>query len=176
MNPLATGPDPATDPLAAAGAALARDTQALLDLLAQGGTLAEALDLPPRQLEALYAHGASLYRQERLDEAVRVFGLLVMLDHAQRRWAQALATALQAQGRHDRALHYWALVQLLDPSDPEPTLASAHCLLAQGHAREARSALQLVVRQCQGHPARDGLGRRAQGLLPLVEARVAAST
>lgn len=167
MNPLSTGPE--TPP---AAARLADDAQALLQLLAAGGTVAQALDLPPRQLEALYAHGVGQYGQGRLDEAVRVFSLLVMLDHGQRRWVQALATALQAQGHPGRALPYWALVQLLDPSDPEPTLATAHCLLAQGLPREALSALQLVVRQCEVQPARAALGRRAQGLLPLVQARI----
>jgi type III secretion system low calcium response chaperone LcrH/SycD len=151
---------------------LADDAQTLLHWLGRGGTLAQALGLPARELEALYALGLGLYRQGRLDDALKVFAWLVQMDHGQGHWLHALAATLQRQGRHARALQYWGLAQWLNLADPDPTYHSAHSLLALGHLQDAATALRLVLQQCQGRADRALLARRAQGLLQVLQARL----
>jgi type III secretion system low calcium response chaperone LcrH/SycD len=151
---------------------LADDAQALLQWFGQGGTLAQALCLPARELEALYALGLGLYRQDRLDDALKVFAWLVQMDHGQRHWLHALAATLQRLGRHARALQYWGLAQWLDMADPDPTYHSANSLLALGRVHDAATALRQVLRQCQGRPDRVLLTRRVQGLLQVLQARL----
>ena len=65
------------------------------------------------------------------------------------------------------------LSRLLDKKDPSPTFHTATSLLALGLVEEAIDALDLVVRQCEGHEARRALGSRARAQLELVRERVA---
>jgi len=164
-------PNQAPDP----SALLADDAQSLLRWLGQGGTLGQALGLPARELEALYALGLGLYRQSRLDDALKVFAWLVQMDHGQRHWLHALAATLQRLGRHARALQYWGLAQWLDIADPDPTYHSANSLLALGRVHDAATALRQVLQQCQGRADRVLLTRRAQGMLQVLQARLPTS-
>lgn len=164
-------PNQAPDP----SALLADDAQSLLQWLGRGGTLGQALGLPARELEALYALGLGMYRQNRLDDALKVFAWLVQMDHGQRHWLHALAATLQRLGRHARALQYWGLAQWLDIADPDPTYHSANSLLALGRVHDAATALRQVLRQCQGRADRVLLTRRAQGMLQVLQARLPTS-
>lgn len=156
-------------------ARISADTDALLGLLADGGSLADLYGLTEQELEGLYAFGLAHYRQARYAQAAKIFARLVAMHHGEPRYLNALAAAHQMQGRHEQALHFYGVSQLLDPSDPVPTFHTAHSLLALGWQEDAREALQLVIQQADGEPRHAALGERARALLNLVSGRDAAT-
>lgn len=151
----------------------AQDTEALLRVFTRGGTLGGLAGLEPQELEALYAYGLGYYQQARYADALKVFARLVALRHGEPRYLNALAASHQMLGQHAQAVHFYGLSQLLDKKDPTPTFHTATSLLALGLVEEAIDALDLVVRQCEGHDDRRALGTRARAQLELVRERVA---
>lgn len=152
---------------------LADQARGLLQGFGPGGSLAHALDLSERELEALYALGLGLYRQDRLDDALAVFQWLVQMDPSQRHWLHALASCQQRLGHHERALAHWAVAQWHDPDDPDPGWHSVRSLLALGRPWDAAAALDPVLRQCAARPDRAVLGRRATALQRALADRLA---
>lgn len=151
---------------------LQQDTDALLRMFAQGGTVAGLYGLDESELDALYAFGLGHYNQARYAEASRIFGTIVTLQHGEPRFLNAYASSLQMLGQFDRAIHYFGLSQLLDASDPMPTFHSAECLLGLGWLDDAVDALDLVIQQCEAEPGRHvTLLERARALAGLVETR-----
>lgn len=152
---------------------LTDDARGLMQGFGPGASLARALGLPERELEALYALGLGLYRQDRLDDALAVFQWLVQMDPSQRHWLHALASCEQRLGRHDGALAHWALAQWHDPQDPDPGWHGVRSLLALGRLADAAAALGPVLRQCDARPDRAALGRRAAALQRALTDRLA---
>lgn len=150
---------------------LTADTQALLKMLSQGGTLAGLAGVAERELEALYTWGQLQYRQGRWTEALKAFARLVALQHGEPRYLNALAATHQQLGRHAQAVHYWGLSQLLAPRDPLPTFHTAVSLLELGHEDDALEALDLVLRQCRRQGGHAALVERAQALAELIRTR-----
>jgi tetratricopeptide (TPR) repeat protein len=97
------------------------DTQALLRMFSNGGTLAGLYGLGSNELEALYTFGLQFYQQERYGDALKVFARLVSLEHGEPRYLNALAGAHQMLGQHAQAVHFYGVSQLLNASDPAPT-------------------------------------------------------
>ncbi|HSW06941.1 SycD/LcrH family type III secretion system chaperone [Aquabacterium sp.] len=152
------------------------DTEALLRLLAEGGTLGSLMGLGADDLDALYALGLGYYGQARYTDAMKVFSRLVSYSHAEPRYLNALASAHQMLGHHERAVHYWGVSQLLDTSDPVPTFHTAQSLLALGLVNEAMEALDLVLRQCERQQRHGKLAVRAETLYALVRSKASAGT
>lgn len=153
---------------------LVQDTNALLRMLAQGGTIGGLMRLDERELEALYAFGLSHYQHARWTDAMKIFSRLVMLAHGETRYLNALASCHQMMGQHERAVHYWGVSQLLDARDPAPTFHTANSLLALGLVADAVDALELVLRQCREQGGHAELAARAQALLTLIQSKAAA--
>jgi len=147
---------------------LESDLTALLRVFGQGGTLAPLLDLERDHLEALYAQGLAHYEQGRWSDALTIFGGLLMLDHAEPRYLNAVASTQQMLGHHAQALQYWGISQVLSPLDPAPTFHCANSLLAMGCVAEARDALGIVIAQTRDDPAQQALHTRARALLALI--------
>lgn len=156
-------------------ARLREDTDALIHMLADGGTLGTLMGLAADELEALYAMGLGYYQQARYAEAMKVFARLVAFSHAEPRYLNALAAAQQMLGRHEQAIHYWGVSQLLDSSDPVPTFHTAESLLALGHVDDALDALDLVQRQCRRQQRHPALLARAEALQALVRSKARAT-
>lgn len=148
----------------------------LLALLSQGVTVGSLSGLSPRVVESFYALGYGWFNAGRLADAERVFALVAMQDHLDRRYQLALAMTLHAQGRHERALRPYGMASLLDLTDPEPVLRMAECLLSLGRKDEARLSLQQALEQARARPQQhEAAGRRAQTILELMGADAALS-
>jgi type III secretion system low calcium response chaperone LcrH/SycD len=152
-----------------------QDTEALLRMLARGGTLGRLISLSAGELEALYAMGLGYYAQARYADAMKVFSRLVTYSHAEPRYLNALASAHQMLDNHERAIHYWGVSQLLDTSDPLPTFHTASSLLALGHVDDALDALDLVQRQCERQGDQAALAARTETLRALVRSKASAA-
>jgi len=167
---------PITTPTAAGTPArLQQDTEALLRMICNGGTMAGLFKLSDEELDALYTFGLGHYTQGRWTDAMKVFTRLVTLDHGQPRFYNALAASHQMLGQHERAVHYWGVSQLLDAKDPVPTFHTANSLLALGLVDDALDALDIVTRQCTQQGRHPELAARAEALRALIRSKQAAA-
>ncbi len=119
----------------------------IAELLSNGCTLGGAQDYGDTDYEALYALGHNLYSQSRYQDAVRVFGFLVMQNHLEPRYMNAYASSLQMVGSYQEAIKLYSIASLMDMSDPLPTFHTAECMLALNLVTEAKEALAFVLSQ-----------------------------
>lgn len=146
----------------------------LLFLLSQGATLASLRGLSPQRVEAYYALGYACFNAGRLADAQRIFSVVVMNDHLDRRYQLALGMVLQAQGRHEQALRPYGAASLADLTDPEPVVRMVECLLALGRGVDARQALAQALGQVEARPQQhQALHSQVLAILELVDAKPA---
>jgi type III secretion system low calcium response chaperone LcrH/SycD len=139
----------------------------IAELLSHGGTLGAAYDYTDQDYELLYALGHQLYSQARYEEAMKTFSFLVMHNHLDKRFMNALASSHQMLKSYLEAVKYYSLASLMDMSDPLPTFHTAECFIALGQTADAKEALQFVIAQCKT-PDRAALQERAQAVLELL--------
>lgn len=140
----------------------------LADLFSQGGTLGAAQNYDDADYETLYTLGHRLYGQARYQDAVRVFGFLVLHNHLENRYTTAYASSLQMVARYPEAIQYYSMASLLDINDPLPTFHTAECLLAMGLVAEAKEALGFVLEQSDA-PQYAELKTQAEAMLALLD-------
>ncbi len=138
----------------------------LLAHLAHGGVLGDLQGMDERDYELLYALGHDMYTRGKYDDAVNLFGFLVMRNHQERRFIMAYAAALQMTRDYVNAISLYTLASVLDLRDPLPGFYTCECLIGLGLKNEASQGLAIVVRQCGS--AHAGLRERAQALLGLL--------
>ena len=136
--------------------------------LAAGGTIGDLRGLTTQDYEAAYCIGHTLYGRGQYEPAGQVFAFLVMNNPYDRRFSQALGSALQMQGKHADALGYYMAASVMDAADPVPLFHTAECLAALGQLQNACEALGFVVRLCKT-PAQAELRERANALLALMQ-------
>lgn len=135
--------------------------------LRQGATLGSIYDYSEQDYEVLYALGHSLYSQGRYQDAMKVFGFLVVHDHLEKRFMNAFASALQMCKQYEEAIKYYTMASVMDMSDPAPTFHTCECMIPLGMVVEAQQGLAMVLKQCK--PGQhDALKDRAQALLSLL--------
>ncbi|QJC54942.1 Chaperone protein IpgC [Polaromonas vacuolata] len=140
----------------------------ILPLILNGATLGDLLGFEDCSYEALYALGHGFYGQTKYQDAMKIFGYLVMHNHLESRYISAFASSLQMLKRYEEAITYYSLVSVMDMSDPVPTFHTCECLLALGHIPEASQGLELVIEQSQA-PERIDLKERAQARLDIIK-------
>lgn len=142
------------------------------ELLAQGATLGWIQNYDEADYEALYALGHNLYSQARYQDAVRIFGFLVLQNHLEPRYMNAYASSLQMVGNYLEAIKSYSIASLMDMEDPLPTFHTAECMLALNMVTEAREALGFVISQCKA-PQYAPLQARAEAMLALLQSPTA---
>lgn len=140
---------------------------ALSEHLLQGGTLGDLHGFSEQDYEAMYTVGHGMYSQQRYDDALKVFRLLVACDPMDRRFHQAVASSLQMTGEFELAIGSYSMASIMNINDPVPTFHTAECLAALGRVADAREALAIVIEQ-SSDPAYGPLRIRAEGLLTLL--------
>ncbi len=141
----------------------------IADLLLAGGTLASLYHLDPKELDAAYALGYSLYSQARWIEAMKVFSFLCYHDPLDRRFHLARAASLQMVGQHENALQAYGLAFALDVLDPAVGLHIAECLIALHRKDDARAALEGVAELTEDAPQSASIRARAEALMALIK-------
>lgn len=146
----------------------------LFGLWKAGGTLAQAMGLSPRECEAMYAYGHSLYAQGKYNEAFKIFAQLVAYDHMDSRYQLALASAMQMTRRHEEALQHYMIVTVMRLDDPVPVFHCAECLLALGRPAEAAESLELAIGTLCKPGEHDAVKARAEAMLQAIRAQTPA--
>lgn len=118
----------------------------LLSKVMRGETILRAeVGLDENDMEALYAVTYNVYQSGKYADAVKLFGVLSMLDPLDYRFVFGGASSLQMAGEYLMAGIYFQLAAGLDAESPAPMLHSAECFLALKDKDGARAALQQAV-------------------------------
>lgn len=135
--------------------------------LRQGGTLAEWVGADEADLEALYAAAWLFYDRDEYDTALRLYGLLLMANPYDRRFAIGMGMCKQMLKQYEDAIGYYANALVLDFDDPLPSFHTAECLLQKGMRNEALQALQLSISRAKA-PEHKALLQKATELQRLL--------
>ena len=117
----------------------------------QGETIMRAeIGLDDNDMEALYAVTYNVYQSGKYVDAVKLFGILSVLDPTDYRFVFGGASSLQMLGEYLMASMYFQLAAGLDTENPAPMLHSAECFLALKDRDGAKFALEQAVERAAG--------------------------
>jgi type III secretion system low calcium response chaperone LcrH/SycD len=133
-----------------------------------GGTLAEWLNLDDADMEASYALACFLYERDEYDTALNLFGLLLMGNPYDRRYAMGMGMCKQMLKQYDDAIGYYANVLVMDFDDPVPSFHTAECLVQKGLREEALGVLEICLRRTLA-PEHQEIRKKAQNLQLLLQ-------
>ena len=108
-------------------------------------SLAESLGLSADDMDVIYNLAYSLYNQNRLDEAERVFGLLCMTDHLSERNWLGLGAARQLKKDFGGAVLAYSMAADSGAQNPTAPLHAAECYLLLGMHDQALGALKTAL-------------------------------
>lgn len=135
--------------------------------LMSGGTMRELKGLTADEVEAIYALGFNLYNSGKYDDADKVFRYLVLLDHTNAKYWNALGSVQQVRREFSKAVTSYAYASFLDLENPKPQYGAAQCFLAMGDKVNAESALAALE---QYAPANSPYRAKAAELLKKIKA------
>jgi type III secretion system low calcium response chaperone LcrH/SycD len=115
--------------------------------LRNGGTLSEWMGVDDADMEATYALGCFFYGRDEYDTALRIYGLLLMGNPYDRRFAIGMGMCKQMLKQYDDAIGYYANALVMDFDDPLPSLHTAECLAQKGLRAEALEVLSISLRR-----------------------------
>ena len=141
----------------------------LHDYLMAGHPLGPLLGSSIESREALYRLGYRLYGQAKYEDAQRLFAILLMHNHYERRYYLAYGACTQMLKRHADALRYYSVAAQLDLTDPQPAIHMAECFLALGQRKDARGCLDHGLVQARYHEEHRRHVPRLEALLALLD-------
>ncbi len=132
----------------------------------QGKTLMKAeLGLEQNDIEAIYAVTYNVYSSGKYAEAMKLFGILSLLDPTDFRFVFGGASCLQMMGEYLTASVYFQLAGGLDTENPAPMLHTAECLLALKDKDGAKAALEQTLERTDGKAEHKAMKQKAEVML-----------
>lgn len=117
----------------------------ILDLMGQGLTLGEILDISQRQLDAVFVRATQLLEAGNIAAARDLFTLVVRLQPMEPRYTYGLATTYQLEGNFRSAGRLYAVYLGLDADCVHGRLRLAECLLGGGEHKDAAAMFRSVT-------------------------------
>lgn len=109
------------------------------------------VSLSQQSQDTLYHLGYLQYKQAKYADAMRIFGLLMTMNHMDARLLMGFGACLQMQFQHADALQFYGPASFLDLTDPEPVMRCVECNLALGNVEAARTGLDYGLKQARAH-------------------------
>lgn len=135
---------------------------------ANGRTFQDFTQLTPQSMEAIYMVAFNQYNAGKYEEAEKIFQLLSLLNHFDKRFWLGLGGAREQLKKYDEAVKAFSMLVVLDMEDPLPAMLSAKCFMAQGKVSDAESALHACIFNAGEKPDFADLKQQAQNLLELL--------
>jgi type III secretion system low calcium response chaperone LcrH/SycD len=120
-------------------------------------------------MEVIYMVAFNHYNAGKYADAEKVFRLLAMLNHFERKYWKGLAACREAQKKYEEALQAYGYLGVTDIHDPYPPFQAAKCFVALGKAAEAEAGLRAAMFNSADKPEHAQLHQQAKGMLELVE-------
>lgn len=143
---------------------------------ANGRTYQDFTSLTPESMEVIYMIGYNQYNAAKYDEAERIFQLLAVLNHFDRRYWTGLAASRELQKKYDEAIKAYGFLAMLDLEDPQPPLLMARCFLGHGKVKDAEGALQACIFIGGKKPQHAAIVQQAEDLLEVLSKNEPAAT
>jgi len=141
--------------------------------LDKGGVIHDLLDVSEEELESIYSIAYNLYQSNRLDDAEKLFQLLITYNHYNVNYYLGLGGCRQAKGMHKEAADTYSLAVLFDVEDPRLPYYAAECHLALGDLESAESGYYAAGLRAGDNPEYYELKTKSEGLLKLVKNKLA---
>ena len=135
---------------------------------ANGRTYQDFTQLTPQSMEAIYMVAYNQYNAGKYEEAEKIFQLLSLLNHFDKRYWTGLGACREMQKKYEAAIKAFGFLVMLDMQDPVPQLLCAKCFMAQGKMDEAQGALEATIFNSGEKAEFADLKQQAQGLLELL--------
>ena len=136
---------------------------------ANGRTFRDFTQLTPESMEVIYMVAYNQYNAGKYADAEKVFRLLAMLNHFERKFWKGLAASREAQKKYEEALQAYGYLGIMDVYDPFPPFHAAKCFIALGKGAEAEASLRAAVFNSENKPEHASLHHKAVDLLDLVQ-------
>ena len=151
-------------------------TQAVMDGIMAGLSIAESTGIKPEVLEAGYGLAFSLYNSGNFKDAETMFRALVIYDHRDVRFWMGLAGCMQMNGNLDGAIDAYGMATFHEGlSGPGPTVHAALCCLKKGEKEDARALFDAaLVLGDAADPEHAAYHERARAMLDLLNKEGAA--
>ncbi|MBQ9275275.1 MAG: SycD/LcrH family type III secretion system chaperone [Succinivibrio sp.] len=117
----------------------------IIDLVANGVSVAQMVGLSDEKLELLYALAYTQYQAGNYSDSENIFRVLCLYDGTQERFWMGLAGSLQHEERFAEAAEIYSMAcTMTGLTDPEPMYYAARCLLKDGRSDDAINALDFI--------------------------------
>lgn len=140
-----------------------------------GRTFQDFTNLTPQSMEVIYMVAFNQYNAGKYDEAERIFQLLSVLNHFDRRFWTGLGASREMQKKFDEAIKAYAYLAILDLEDPMAPLLCAKCYLSAGKTKDAEDALQACIYNAKDKMQHAEVKAQAQNLLEILSKNQSAS-
>ncbi len=139
--------------------------------LDKGGVLHELLDVSADELESIYSVAYNLYQSNRLDDAEKLFQLLVTYNHYEIKYYLGLGGCRQGKEMYKEAADTYSMAVLFDVEDPRLPFHAGECHLALGDLESAESGFYAAAMRAGERAEYQALKAKAEGLLKLVQSK-----
>ena len=133
-----------------------------------GRTFQDLTSLTPQSMEVIYMVAFNHYNAGKYEDAERIFQLLSVLNHFDKRFWTGLGASREMQKKYDEALKAYTYLAVLELRDPLPPLLAAKCYMAMGKAKDAEGALHACIFNAGEAPQHAELKSQAQTLVELL--------
>ena len=143
------------------------ETALALEGLAAGKTIGQAIGLPPRAIDLIYAQAYAQFNAGHPRRAQPLFAALCVLDGKTADHWLGLGVCLRHAGDAVQARVAFETARALAPEAPAPAFHMAHLLLEQGEQSAARDHLATFKAAPQG-PEKAALAETAHRLMSVL--------
>ncbi len=151
----------------------AKFLEAQTNLLAQGGTVADTLEIDPETLEPLYTLAYNHYVSGNYDDANVLFQALCLYNHSDVRFWMGLAGTRQALGDYKVAIEAYSMAGLVTlMADPTPFIYASICHMKLGDMESAKGGLEGALLLGKGDAQYDAIIKKGEVLLEAVNANL----
>lgn len=120
----------------------------ILQYFSECGVFQDLMEVDDKFMLSLYALAHQAYQNNKYHEASKMFSVLCMLNHLERKYWLGLGATLQMQKKYFPALECYGIAVLLHYKEPDAHLYTAECMLAIGKKDEVKPILQGAIELC----------------------------
>ncbi len=153
-----------------------KDSHVLKLMREEGLTLAEAIDMPKEQLEAVYALGHQQLVAGDSKKALDTFMQLIQFDPMDERYIYCLGVACQMNGEYAKAAKVFVQFLARDATNPEGYLRLGECFMHAGELENAREVFDLAGAMAEDKPQHSDVLPYVQSMLSNIDAQIAANS
>ncbi len=140
----------------------------IMQYFAECGIFQDLMEVGDDFMVTLYALAHQAYQNNKYHEAGKMFSVLCVMNHLERKYWLGLGASLQMEKKYLPALECYGLAVLLHYKEPDAHLYTAECMLAVGKKEEVKPILQGVIELCT-QKEHTSIKEKAKNLLSILK-------